>query len=76
MMRLKHSDITIEASDAEGVVQQMRSGAHDGGGTDRGYMDMVADRARVQTGKAVRTDSYENFVADLVAAGLLEEVEG
>lgn len=74
-VKYRHSDVTIEAATAAEVVDHMRRGAHDPGATELEYMRAAAERAEAQSGKVIRTDTHENFVADLVGAGLLEEVE-
>jgi hypothetical protein len=41
---------------------------------DAQYMKQTAARAKVQTGRTVRSDTPEHFVADLIAAGLVTEL--
>lgn len=74
-MKMKHSEHVHEAPDPAGIVRLMREHSFERSRTVLDYMEQVAERAKTQTGKDVRTSSAEAFVADLVSVGLLEEVE-
>jgi len=62
----------IEAATAAELVRKMRATAvFDESRSDSHWMKLVAHRATVSSGADVRTGSAEEFVEDLVAAGLL-----
>lgn len=74
-MKYMHSNHVLEADTAAGIVEEMRRGSFGAERTLDDYMLATAARAEAQTGKKVRTTSPEDFVADLVSVGLLEEVQ-
>jgi hypothetical protein len=75
-MKIRHGHDTIEGSDATAVVREMRAMAtFTPTQNDREYMTQVSARAESQSGKEVRVDSAENFLADLKAADLIEVLE-
>jgi hypothetical protein len=41
--------------------------------SDQAFMEAMAERATLFTGVTYRTDTFEHFVADLLATGLLTE---
>lgn len=57
------------------LVEQMRDSSFTPTGSVELYMVSAADRATEQEGAKVRSDTPEHFVADLIAAGLIKELE-
>lgn len=72
MMRTKDGDYVMGATPAEQVAD-LRAKAFNQGDNDAEYMRLTASRALLQTGKRVRCDTAEHFIADLMEAGLLWE---
>lgn len=68
-------DQTFEAATAEDLVTQIHKSSHTQSEGNQAWMERTADLAKKQSGKDVRTDTAENFVSDLAAAGLLEKVD-
>lgn len=71
-MRTNDGQILI-GTDSASIVHELRKLSHEPMGTEHAFMVMVARRAQEQTGKPVRTWTHDDFVADLLAAGLLYE---
>lgn len=59
--------------DAKHLVAQMHRSSRAKAASDQAFMVELAERA-AETGQTIRTDTPENFVADLVAIGDLVEV--
>jgi hypothetical protein len=72
-MYLTEDGKRLLASDEADLVAQLRVRSFTPSDDFHGFMRDVAIRAKLQTGHDVRCDSPENFVADLIAAGLITE---
>lgn len=59
---------------AREIVRAMHADAWMRSATDEDFMVECAKRAEMSTGRSVRYDTAENFIADLIAVGLLSEV--
>lgn len=68
-------DQVHEAASPEELVSEMHEASFATCGSDAEFMVEMAQRAKLQTGATIRTDSAKIFVADLIAAGLLKEAE-
>jgi len=56
------------------IVENLQDASYSPTVTTYAFMVEVAYRAKIQTGKKVRTTSVKNFIDDLVEAGLLVNV--
>lgn len=65
----------IAADTPESLVNQMHKSSHTQETNDQAFMVQVANRTKLQTGADVRTDTADNFVRDLIAAGMIERGE-
>jgi hypothetical protein len=63
--------IEITATEPRKMVRELRAASHLPGRSVAEFMQLAASRAALLSGKPVRSDSAENFVTDLIAAGLL-----
>ena len=70
-----NSDDFFEGATPEEIVHQMNLAAWTQSDGDQVYMADVASRVSLQTGIVIRTDTAENFLADLVKAKLIT-IEG
>jgi hypothetical protein len=64
-------ELMARADDPVNVVNELRACSRRPGRSRAEFMQLAAGRASLATGKPVRSDSAEHFVADLLAAGLL-----
>lgn len=74
-MRYTVGSDKITAQSAQDLVRQMHTLSHTQAESDALWMRDVAQRMLVQSGTAVRTGTAEDFVADLVKAGVVQEGE-
>jgi metal-dependent amidase/aminoacylase/carboxypeptidase family protein len=74
-MKFKHSDNVLEGPTSASIVVQMREQSFERTRTIRDYMVQVAERTKVMTGKEVRINTLNNFIDDLVKAGMLERID-
>lgn len=58
------------------VVRELRASSHAPGNGETDFMQLLASRVALQTGKRVRSGSAEEFIEDLMAAGFLLEDDG
>lgn len=65
----------FSASRARDVVRRLRALSHVPEPTPQAFMEAVAARVLKQFGTQVATDAPAQFVADLIQAGLLIEVQ-
>ena len=65
----------IKATEPELIVDELNASSWASCATRRQFMEEVASRALLQTGKRVRTRTPAQFIEDLIAAGLLKEEE-
>jgi len=65
------NDETISGQTSEELVHRLRSISWQEYNSDEEYMTAMAQRTKIQTGCSVRIDSDDNFIADLVSAGIL-----
>jgi len=65
---------TFLAADERDLVEKMHSTSRAPSPSDEAWMRDVARRGELMTGREIRSDTPGNFVADLMAAGLLEEI--
>lgn len=71
-MRYKFEDKKpIEANSPQEIVAAIRRDSMNPAENDFAYMEDFAQRYEIQTGTVIRSDTYENFVEDLIAAGYL-----
>jgi hypothetical protein len=66
---------TFEADSPEELVSQLRESSWVATKDDGDFMYHSSLKAAAQIGKTVRCDTAANYVADLVANGLLKESE-
>ena len=59
--------------DGRDLVAAMHGSAFTKDGSDTEFMREMAKRTEMFTGHPYRTDSFKNFVADLIAAGIVRE---
>lgn len=64
-------ELIARSDDPINVVNELRATSRRPGRSRAEFMQLAAGRAKLQTGKPIRSDSAEHFVADLLAAGLL-----
>jgi|KBSMisStandDraft_5_1062788.scaffolds.fasta_scaffold07300_12 hypothetical protein len=64
-----------EAANATSLVKQMMKTSWDASITMEKFMASVAERTMQQNGTHIVHDSPETFVASLIGAGLLKQVE-
>ena len=55
------------------LVRELRLAAPCPQPSDLAFMRLAAARAQLDVGKRIRCDTAENFIADLLLVGLLEE---
>lgn len=65
----------IEAGNAAGIVALMSPGVHQDSVSADAYMQEVAGRVHEWNGAMVRSDCCEDFISDLVVAGVLTPVD-
>ena len=63
------------AADEADLVRQLHLSSRSPSPNDLKFMWEMADRAKLFSGADVRCDTPENFVQDLIAAGLLTELQ-
>ena len=74
IVRVRAQDGTeFVAFDRAGIVRQMRDNAWKWDQKKRDYMSDVSDRIFTMDGFNVRADTPDNFIADLIRAGLVVE---
>lgn len=66
----------LEGATPKEWVASLRQNTHFPEKDTRTFMRQTARRAKVQTGKPVRYNTAENFINDLLKAGLLLENDG
>jgi hypothetical protein len=72
LIMLTNDDGRVYTGNTEAeLVSRLRSSSLTAEKTDREFMREAARRARLQTGKRVRYNTPENFIADLVKTGLI-----
>jgi hypothetical protein len=75
-MKFKYADQTLQGVHYLDIVKAMQSHSLFDQEKPMGvYMKEAAARGKMQSGKVIRSDTADNFVKDLVAAGLLEELK-
>lgn len=75
-MRLRIDDDTlIEAATPEEMMRQMHALSHLPTDDYAEWMKETAHRTWQQTGQLVRWDTADNFIADMITAGLLRTVD-
>lgn len=62
------------AEDELDLVSKLHRASYSPSPSDEKFMHDTAERAQFQVGRFVRSDTPENFVADLIAVGLITEV--
>lgn len=72
-MKIKMNDHEFEGAAAD-LVAAMRAASFSGAADDTTWMAESAARVKFTSGRDVRSDSADHFVADLIAAGLVEEI--
>jgi len=75
MRTYKLNDDVVVASTDAGIIEELRKASWQSANSTAEFMKAMAQRAKLQTGRDVRTDSAENFVGDLVRCGVLKEVK-
>lgn len=63
----------IEAVSASDLISKMHAASRAQAPSDFAWMVEVADRTRKQNGATIRVGTPEDFVADLIAAGMIKE---
>jgi hypothetical protein len=71
-MRTKDGDILLGAT-AEELITELRQTSYTPTTSNRQFMADLAHRTLLQNGRRIRTDNPDNFIADLIEAGLLYE---
>jgi hypothetical protein len=67
-----HDGLELTAKTPAGIVHELRVATRGRRGrSEADFMAIAASRAELQTGKRIRCDTAEHFVADLLTAGLL-----
>lgn len=74
-MRYVIDDQTFEVKSAAELVRQMHNTSFAPAENDRAFMEEYAKRIFIQTQKKIRFDKATNFVADMIEAGLIKQVE-
>lgn len=74
MKTYKTSSGTIQAEGPTDLVRQMAEGSFTPARSIEKWMQQTAARAEEQMGRPIRYDTPRNFVADLIAAGLIQEI--
>jgi hypothetical protein len=64
--------IRFKAYSSSELVRQMHTASYAPAEDDTTWMEEVADRTELQNGAKLRCDTARNFVADLIAAGLVK----
>lgn len=65
---------TFEAADAQECIVKLRADSWNPEPSLEGYAQALARRAKLQTGKTIPATPYDELVAGLISAGLLEVV--
>ena len=67
---------TLAANSSAGLIDQLReaTSAWQPTSSVAKFLEDQARRAELQTGKKVRTDNADDFVADLISCGVLEDI--
>ena len=67
---------TLAANSSAGLIDQLReaTSAWQPTRSVAEFLEGMARMSELQTGKKVRTDSADDFVADLISCGMLEEI--
>jgi len=63
----------IKAENAHDLVIKLRAGSREQEDSEQEFMDAIAGRVFQQNGTLVSTASHTDFVAGLIASGLLKE---
>jgi hypothetical protein len=75
-MKVQALDGDVFEGSPKDIVIQMHDSSMAPATSDKAWMQQTAERAKMQTGGAlVRTDTPDNFIADLIKNGMLKEVE-
>jgi hypothetical protein len=70
-----HDGAEFLAADEADLVRQLHLSSRSPSPNDLKFMWDMADRAKLFTGAEIRCDTPKNFVDDLIAAGLLTELQ-
>jgi hypothetical protein len=63
--------LALRGRTPEEIIEELRATSRSPGRTTAQFMDEMASRTLLLTGHRVRTRTAEDFIADLVAAGML-----
>jgi hypothetical protein len=75
LIMLTNDDGRVHTGKTEAdLVSRLHASSRAPEASDKDFMREVAARARLQTGKRIRHNTPENFIADLAKAGLINVV--
>jgi hypothetical protein len=74
MKTYRMNDRIMAAGSSHDLINQLMENSWQAGSGLADFMRGMAHRVEMQTGHAIRTDSADNFVADLLESKALQEV--
>lgn len=75
-MRYRTLDgVIFEADSSTELIRQLRDDSRTPSTDFQDFMEQMSRRCKIYSGAEISTDSFDAFVADLVAGGHLTEVE-